>query len=364
MRKNYKIVFVALIFILLLFPIVKFNFSGTVSALEKRNLATFPEFSLKYFKNLDSYIQDRFGGRDKLIQLANFIDYNVFHKSKHNAKVVEGKKGWLYYTNAADGNNLSDFMKTNLMSEEKSQALANKIRDIAAWCDENGIKYLFVINPNKHSVYPEYYPIERPEGLSRSDQNVAVFSQAGVNFIFTKDLLLERKKNENLPLYYETDSHWNRLGAYYAYLGIKTEIEKLFPDLTFPSFDCDVNVSYRYDYNDSPNDHYGDLLPFLGISSMKCTYPVVTPKTGAFEDCFDYIKNEDTAGVITKGKNPSLPKAVIYRDSFCRNLMPYLSTMFSDTEYIWKKIDDFDKDYILKSKPDIIIFEALERMLI
>ena len=75
----------------------------------------------------------------------------------------------------------------------------------------------------------------------------------------------------------------------------------------------------------------------------------------------NYLKNEGTNGVHTKGTNENLPRALIFRDSFFYALEPFISPMFSEAEYKWKQFNESDKEYILKYKPDIIIFEAVER---
>ena len=63
----------------------------------------------------------------------------------------------------------------------------------------------------------------------------------------------------------------------------------------------------------------------------------------------------------TFGKNQSLPKAVVFHDSFIVSLIQYLSPLFSETEYNWGQFREEDKEYILQNKPDIIIFESVER---
>ena len=117
MKKIIQISFVSIVLLALFFPIMKFNKNGTVSANENRTLATKPEFSFLNFASYDDYLKDRFGGRDRLIKIANFVDYKIFNKQIKTAKAFEGKDGWLYYIDKNDGYNLSDFYKINLLDE-------------------------------------------------------------------------------------------------------------------------------------------------------------------------------------------------------------------------------------------------------
>ena len=40
---------------------------------------------------------------------------------------------------------------------------------------------------------------------------------------------------------------------------------------------------------------------------------------------------------------------------------PFVSPLFSEVDYVWKDFTDADKKRILEYKPDIVIFERVER---
>ena len=352
MKKIIPYSFVIVVFLAILFPIVRFNKNGTVSEVENRSLATKPNHILN-FSEYDNYFQDRFGGRNRLVTIANFIDYDIFNKEIRNNLAFKGKNNWFYYISSNDGNNLNDFYKKNLLTELELESFKNSVKKTAKWCEDNNIKYLFAIGPNKHSVYPENYIDERPEGTTRADQLISVFNELSITCVYPRDYLIEQKEKNNSPLYYETDTHWNNLGAYYAFTQIENEVKKLFPNIQFPKVDYDFEVSY--------SENAGDILPMLRIKKSKSTQIVAKPKNSEFSDYFEYIKNEGTGGVITKGKNENLPRAIVFRDSFFSALTPYFSTMFSSVEYNWRRMNEEDKKSILENKPDLIVFENVER---
>jgi hypothetical protein len=353
MKKAVQIAFVAIVGITLLFPIIGFNGKGKVSVLENRTLAEKPKFSWKSFAAFDSYFQDRFGGRDSLVKLANWFDYEILHRSLHNNLAIGGRHGWLFYTDAADGNNLADFNKTNLLDSAQLEHLKENILSVVAWCDSNSLKHLFIICPNKHSVYPENYPYSRPSGITRLHQIDSVFRSLGVAYVCPLDTLISLKNRENLPLYYETDSHWNPLGAYYAAQMIKAEIKQQFPSIAFPEWRHDVEVGYT--------DTLGDIMPLLGLKKWHSTRPVVKNGTDLYTDCFERVESGIDGRFQTSTNNENLPSAIIFRDSYCTALVPYLSTLFSNAEYNWKQFRESDKQYVLQNKPDLVIFEAVER---
>ena len=65
--------------------------------------------------------------------------------------------------------------------------------------------------------------------------------------------------------------------------------------------------------------------------------------------------------LVTEIPGSTLPRAVIFRDSFTSRLAPYLSEHFSRAVYLWQ--NDFDADVVTKEHPDIVIQEIVGRHL-
>ena len=218
--KKIDITFIVVVLCCLIIPIIRFRPNETVSQVENRNLAAKPSILVEgkinnyFFSDLSSYLQDHFGGRNFLINSSNYIENDIFKRKKiNNNKALEGKNGWFFYIKPSDGANFVDFQKKNLLNNEEFENLKTNISETVKWCDENKIKYLFVVCPNKHSVYSEYYPFLRPEGITRADQISQIFSDLNVPYVFSRDYMISKKTEIDLPLYYETDTHWNSLGA-------------------------------------------------------------------------------------------------------------------------------------------------------
>lgn len=356
MKKTIQQIYIITIVIILLIPMAKFNLKDSISEKEKRTLASKPEFNAKIFKSCDLFFQDRFGGRNELIRLSNFIDYKILFKRVLNDKAVKGENGFYYLIDYGDGWNLMDFYKKNLMTDAQLDEFKGNIQRTISWCKSNQIECLFVIGPNKHSIYPENYPSKRPEGISRIDQIISIFDELDVPYVYPKNYLIEQKSHHDIPLYYETDTHWNFLGAYYASCLIKGKLKTIFPQTEFPEIEYDIDVEYTDE---------GDILPMLGIDKAPCTKPVLVPKDSSFEDYYEYIKKIEGKNRFYHTKNrkfENLPDAIVFGDSFLFSLEPYLPTMFSSTQLNWTYFCDEQKEYVLKNKPDIIIFEKVERV--
>ncbi|MDR0601291.1 MAG: hypothetical protein LBG42_02820, partial [Treponema sp.] len=108
-------------------------------------------------KEVDEYMNYRFGFRQYFVVVNHIVNNVILHKKKVN-KVLVGKEGWLYYIDRDDGDLLADFQKKNLFDESSIAKIIEQIEKRAQWCNDNGIQFIFLIAPNKHSVYPEYYP--------------------------------------------------------------------------------------------------------------------------------------------------------------------------------------------------------------
>ena len=65
--------------------------------------------------------------------------------------------------------------------------------------------------------------------------------------------------------------------------------------------------------------------------------------------------------LVTEVDDPTLPRAVVFRDSFSSALIPFLSEHFSRVVYLWQ--DEIDADVILEEEPDIVIQEIAGRYL-
>jgi alginate O-acetyltransferase complex protein AlgJ len=63
--------------------------------------------------------------------------------------------------------------------------------------------------------------------------------------------------------------------------------------------------------------------------------------------------------IVTEIPGSTLPRAVIFRDSFTSALAPYLSEHFSRVVYIWR--NDVAVDEIEAERPDVVLQELVSR---
>jgi hypothetical protein len=65
--------------------------------------------------------------------------------------------------------------------------------------------------------------------------------------------------------------------------------------------------------------------------------------------------------LVTEIPDSTLPRAVIFRDSFVSSLVPFLSEHFSRAVYVWQ--NDFDAETVVKERADVVIQEIVGRHL-
>lgn len=349
--------FIVAFAVLALLPILCFDFSSTVSEQENRTLApppdvlSFSAFNAHVFESVDAWLADRFGLRQPLITLENRIQSSLF-RSLVGEFATQGRENWFFFMGE---NNLRDYLKLNRFSTGRLSAFESRLVETATWCENNGFRVLFLVAPNKHSVYSEFHPLQRPAGPSRADQIASLCSSLDIPLVYPLDALLNAKRDSEWPLYYETDTHWNAIGAHVAAGEVIGVLHDMFPAVVFPSIVYQTNVVVR--------QSFGDLNGKSGRPDLPCTVPTVSPDPATPGGACIYLKNGEgeNSVVHTRSNNGNLPRAMVFRDSFFSLLEPFLSPMFSEAECIWHPFTDADKPHVLEFAPDIVIFESVER---
>jgi hypothetical protein len=76
----------------------------------------------------------------------------------------------------------------------------------------------------------------------------------------------------------------------------------------------------------------------------------------------DYAERVRTLVPIAHGvDDESLPRAVMFRDSFANALIPYVSEDFQRILYVWNR--DVDPRVVMIERPDVVIQEIVGRFL-
>src|SRR5690606_31739740 len=113
-------------------------------------------------QRLENYYADQFGFRKELLGV-HFSLSNLLMTDSTAKNLTAGKDGWLFLGSIKPGyagysDPMGDAMNINLYSSEQLTAFAAYLTAIRDWLALRGIQYVYVITPNKHSIYPDKLP--------------------------------------------------------------------------------------------------------------------------------------------------------------------------------------------------------------
>ena len=168
--------------------------------------------------------------------------------------------------------------------------------------------------------------------------------------------LFEAKTHERI--YQRTDTHWNERGALPAYQRIIAAVRARVPS-TPPAWT-------RNDFTDAERTIEGlDLAGMMGLTRvMREVDLLLVPKRARRARVIEpagAAPTDELGRLVTEIHDRSLPRAVIFRDSFASQLVPFLSEHFSRAVYLWQ--NDFDAEEVTKEHPDVVIQEIVGRHL-
>lgn len=262
-------------------------------------------------------------------ELASVLSWNTYIQS---TQVLLGKEGWLFYKTQAGVHPLWDYMGTHYYSDEELESAAQNLTMMRDYFEkEAGIRFIVVTYPNKENVYSEYMPdtVLRVNEESRADRVAAYLREhTDTTYLYPKSEILSAK--EQFQLYYNTDTHWNAIGAF---VGLQAVFREVYGRSAGPD-----TVRFRV----SETGYKGDLATIAGLSDQ---YAVDS----------HYVLDE-TSIDRTQYHDEVL---LLVGDSFAEYLSIVAGPYYRKVHRI--HIDDFTMEMVEQYDPDILIWENVER---
>jgi len=240
---------------------------------------------------------------------------------------------------------IGKFQGRTFLSDEQIEGLAYGLEEIKTYLDNKGIPLVVMFCADKESIYPEYYPrtiIRGPEPIQLDIITEYVRSHTDVDVFNIKDCLVA-VKDEYLVFDKNSDdlTHYNEIGAFFAYQELTRHISKYFPDIEpFTLEDVDITYNDRGAYHDIPDVQLKQKIK--------------------------YQRFDTEYGLMFENDDASLPTILLMRDSYAGNgnyLSTYIPQQFGKTIMIhWSNMANL-VEYIETFQPDIVVFESAEREL-
>lgn len=338
-------IYVSVFFILCMIPSVGMLFYSAELS-ENRFLSEKPRFftetgtlNAQYFDELQTYISEHFAFRGELVEADSRIKYELFHTPCDN-QVVIGKDGWLFF-----GETLADYAGVTLTGAELD-GIAQKLAEVRDYVRSQGKEPLFVIVPNKNSIYGEYMP--KRFGSVAQVRNLTLLQERmdarNIPYVDAYRILLANK--EKGALYLHEDTHWNNTGARLILNGIYAA----------------YSIPERYDLSGYTleESHEPDL------------YKMLFPATQHYEQqriyddgrTYKYVgrlHSLDDMTIRTSSGDGSGKAVLVYRDSFGRAMIPYMAASFDKA--VFNRSTPYNLSLVGQTECDYVLFEIVERNL-
>jgi hypothetical protein len=354
----FSIVFIVIFILMLVIPLVSVDLSSDrKSVAENRMLANRPALGemknhpAEFIRQFEAWFKDSTGFREKMIALYKAIDSKgrgVYYMDGLERYVI-GEQGHHFYEGWENWM-ISKFQGRWRLPDGWLPLMAEKLDGIKNYLDKRGIGFTVMFCTDKESIYPEYYPksiMRGPEpiyldmvtGYLKENTNVDVFN--------IREALLS-EKNTYL-LYNKTfdTSHYNATGGFFAYRELMRHISMFFPEMAFSTFDInDIDISY--DANEIP------------AISLKQEATFKRMDTSFFDD-IDIKGQSLTQYAAVENIDSNQPVILFMGDSYIWELIKYIPQHFSKTIYIRYENMQYFEQYVNKYKPDMVVFESVER---
>lgn len=325
---------------------------------EKRMPSVWPADSV--YENPQGYqrfFEDRLGWRREFIVLRNRISAAIGISPTPLSRMGEGN--WLFnarnkvLVNRAGLLHFDDATVRRWQSEFK--------RRTEFWA-QRGIRYYFLLGPDKSSIYPERLGSSFPIGETLFDRirrrhGDDVF---GTNFIDPRDIL---RQNKTPTTYYAIDSHWNVLGAQLAHDVLLRRMSRDFPQLQPIARLSDIRwrpASLADLVPTGLEARYPDQEPYFADADDKCV-----PRTIPIDEHWpSYLGKPSHPGHAVCPGRPL--RVLIVHDSFGLAMQGFLGRSFGKSVYFPHPIggevlgEAVERAAAIMGGVDVIIQERVE----
>jgi hypothetical protein len=359
----FSIGFIAIFILMLVIPLVSVDLSSDRKSVEEnRMLANRPALGelknhpAEFIRQFEAWFKDSTGFREKMIALYKAVgnkgrDRSVLYEDGPFTYVI-GEQGHHFFAHT-NGWMISKFQGKWRLPDEQLPLITEKLDKIKNYLDKRGIGFTVMFCTDKESVYPEYYPksiVRGPEPDYLDTVTEYLKENTNVDVFNIWEALLAEK--DTYLLYNKTDDpgHYNAIGGFFAYRELMRHMSMFFPEMAFYTFDVN-DISISYDINERP-----------AISlKQEVTYKKMD---ASFFDDVDINRPFTSENKAWKNSNSDQPVILFVCDSYSWQLEKYIPQHFSKTIFIhWFNMRYFEQ-YINKYKPDIVVFEFAEIILV
>src|SRR5437870_6763665 len=222
-------------------------FVGTAVSYARMAADRFPSLGWRvrdwrwYPTRFEAALSDHLAGRETLLGWHARFKLHTLHTSP-TPPVWLGSDRWLFLNHWADLAAPHSPPHIDRAIEHWGEVVRAR-RD---WCEANGIHFLFVVMPDKQTIYPERLPqvVRDREDAHALDRALALWrAEPAVSVVDLRPELLAAK--EYGQVYYRNDTHWTPLGAYVGGALTMEALTDVLPGPAAPPWTARAHVSQR-----------------------------------------------------------------------------------------------------------------------
>ncbi len=337
-------IFIFIFFLISILPLALMFVPNDKTQLANEVLAEPPvlvvdgNLNVNYPSQFSDYFDDNFGLRRQMIAVHNKLVATVFGESAEK-KVILGKDGWLFYEETLD-----DYQSTNRFTDQEIKNICTTLSLMQEYCNQNNMKFVFTVAPNKNSLYGEKMPgyYMRDQENSNGERLSKALEESDVVYVNLFDAFRQQDK----ILYRKTDSHWTQEGAGLA------------ADQIVEALQMEVEPFYGGATREETAPA-GDLFEMLYLSKKDNDVDVLYERASTFQYQRPIRSVED---IYIKTTSPAEDgKLFMFRDSFGNNLHLLMAEQFASATF--SRVNPYQLTRAKLENADTVVVEIVERNL-
>ena len=357
--KTVKCLMVGAFALLLLVPLATFRREpGIVSEIDNRMLQEFPFSPEELAKGgdmtakVESYVSDRIGFRDQMI--LGFTQFNdkFFGKMVHPS-YCWGKEGYIYFVPSI-----------RTANEAYYTAFADMVRAMQDYCEDRSVPFLFVFEPMKEVVLPEYVPVGENYDHWGAERLFSLLEERGVRYLDMTGLLRKLTEAGETVFDQKNDAgHWNELGAYYVTNAVLEELKTDFPGLRpLRLEDLEISETLQESLSVSRFEIH-EWVPFITLPDRQQTIIITEEMRSELE--LDPSYQEVGGWQDPERLAQGAPRTLMFQGSHMNaSGRKFLRNALGEYDYIhnYQNVINFDY-YFNIFQPECVVFEVAEFVL-
>lgn len=290
------------------------------------------------------------------------------------AMALLGREDWLFLCNRRT---MEQVAGRSRLSDSDLETYEEAFRARVELLQRQGVPYIFTAVPMKELMHRELLPPGFPVTAEPTpwEQVLSVAARVpGLHIVDLRGVLAAAMADEQV--YFRTDHHTNLLGSYHVYRELLLQASRYRSDLAprersefayehWPDWRGDMSEKEKATLRDGvlvplseeesgPAERWDERVMRHATEPLRARLVTEVPET------HEVSGSRPTR--IYEVDDPTLPTAVIVRDSFAEQVVPFLAEHFRRSVFTWVPNPPFD--VIELEQPDIVLHLMAERFLI